>query len=142
MPRFFSLLLVVALLFQVFGLQPALAAPPQNLTGADDYLVIHTTTGSYPDTIGGPSTITVTAPDGELITASEGKYSGVPAGSTLNLKYVFHLEDGDGGSYYEYDGGSYFTFALPDGLTFTAPSDEEAKVMANDSIKGLWQMAT
>ncbi len=137
-----SLLLAVILLFQLVLPNDVFAAdPPQNLTGQTDYLTIHNTSDSYSG-LGGPSVITVTDTGGNPVTPVGNTYSDVPAGSSLTLKYVFDLADGDGTSFYTYAGGSYFKFTLPDGLTFDASSVAEAQIIATDASTGEWLMGT
>lgn len=140
-PRLAALFLATIICLTVFP-RIASADAPQDLTGQDTYLVVHETTGSYTG-LGGPSNITVTDPNGDLITPSGNVYSDVPLGSNLSLKYVFHLEDGDGSSLYNYATGSYFTFLLPEGMTFTATTGSPTTIQATDSITGnLWTLGT
>jgi hypothetical protein len=101
------------MLCQIILPQVALADPDINLTGQDDYLVVHNASGTYPVT-GGPSVISVTKSDNSAILPSGNTYSNVPAGAKLKITYVFHLEDGDdeGTTEYEYKDGSFFTLPL------------------------------
>lgn len=130
--RVFSMLLILTMLCQMILPQVALADPDINLTGQDDYLVVHNASGTYPAT-GGPSVVTVTKSDNSAILPSGNTYSDVPAGAKLKITYVFHLEDGDGATEYEYKDGSYFTFELPEGITFNNPVGAQSEIYATDT---------
>ncbi|MDD4796288.1 MAG: collagen binding domain-containing protein, partial [Eubacteriales bacterium] len=134
MTKKISLLLSVCLLLQIVLPAVALAAAtPNDLTGKTQYLVMHDTTGTYPAYQGGPSSLTVKRPDGTPIPLIGNTYSDVPSGSSFELNYVFHLEDGDGiSNVYDYSGSNYFDITLPEGITFTPPAGENAKVYAID----------
>ncbi len=140
-PRLAALFLVIIISLVAFP-RAANADAPQDLTGQDTYLVVHETTGSYTG-LGGPSNISVTDPDGGTITPVGNVYNNVPLGSNLSLKYVFHLNDGDGSSIYQYAAGSYFTFLLPEGMTFSATIGTATTIQAVDSITGsAWTLGT
>ncbi len=132
--RVFSMLLILTMLCQIILPQVALADPDINLTGQDDYLVVHNASGTYPVT-GGPSVISVTKSDNSAILPSGNTYSNVPAGAKLKITYVFHLEDGDdeGTTEYEYKDGSFFTFELPEGITFNNPVGAQSEIYATDT---------
>ncbi|MFT4145474.1 MAG: SpaA isopeptide-forming pilin-related protein [Mobilitalea sp.] len=132
--RVFSMLLILTMLCQIILPQVALATPDINLTGQDEYLVVHNTSGAYPVT-GGPSAVTVTRSDNSVILPSGNTYSNVPAGAKLKITYVFHLEDGDeeGTTEYEYEDDSYFTFDLPEGITFNNPVGAQSEIHAIDT---------
>ena len=140
-PRLAALLLAAVICLTIFP-RISNADAPQDLTGQSEYLVVHETTGSYTG-LGGPSIITVTDPDGDTITPTGNVYNNVPLGSNLSLKYVFHLNDGDGSSLYHYASGSYFTFLLPEGMTFSATIGTATTIQAIDSITGnAWTLGT
>lgn len=140
-PRLAALLLAAVICLTIFP-RISNADAPQDLTGQSEYLVVHETTGSYTG-LGGPSIITVTDPDGDTITPTGNVYNNVPLGSNLSLKYVFHLNDGDGSSIYQYASGSYFTFLLPEGMTFSATIGTATTIQAIDSITGkAWTLGT
>lgn len=109
------------------------AVVPTDLTGQTDYVVIHKTdaSGDYSSSgRGGRSSLTIRAPGGAVISPVNGVYSDVPAGATIDLNMVFHLEDGDGTNLYDYQGGESFTVTLPEGLQF---NDSAGAVTAHDS---------
>ncbi|HNX15607.1 MAG TPA: SpaA isopeptide-forming pilin-related protein [Oscillospiraceae bacterium] len=135
------LLLVLCLTLQLFAVLNLTAAGTRDLTPLTDHLSIHNTTDTYATT-GGPSSIAVTV--GSSVIKPSGKtFSDVPAGAGLTLTYVFHLEDGDGeGEIYTYNGSDYFTITLPEGVTFTPPTGENAKIYATDLVTGVWQLGT
>jgi uncharacterized surface anchored protein len=140
--KILALFLAAIICWVVFPQASSADSPPQDLTDQNTYLVIHETTGSYAG-LGGPSTILVTDPDGATISPIADIYRDVPLGSNLSLKYVFHLNDGDGTSLYSYAAGSYFTFLLPEGMTFTAVPGSATTIQATDSITGnLWTIGT
>jgi len=128
-----SLLIITCLVLQLMVSIIAFAADmPDNLTGETDYLVVHNTIDSY-DELGGPSSIIVESPDGNEILPDENEYSDVPAGATIKISYVFHLENDDGeGELYTYSGDNYFDIALPIGITFVQP-DSAQEIIATDS---------
>ncbi len=132
--RVFSMLLILTMICQIILPQVALADPDIDLTGQDDYLVVHNASGTYPVT-GGPSLISVTKADNSAILPTGNTYSNVPAGAKLKITYVFHLEDGDdeGTTEYEYKDGSYFTFELPEGITFNNPVGAQSEIHATDT---------
>ncbi len=132
--RVFSMLIILTMLCQMILPQVALADPDINLTGQDDYLVVHNASGEYRFT-GGPSVVTVTKSDNSAILPTGSTYSNVPAGAKLKITYVFHLEDGDdeGTTEYEYQDGSYFTFELPEGITFNNPVGAQSEIYATDT---------
>lgn len=141
-PRFVALCLAAIVCLVVFPRTSSADAPPQDLTGQSTYLVVHETTGSYSG-LGGPSSILVKDPHGATIAPIANVYQNVPLGSNLSLKYVFHLNDGDGSTLYSYANGSYFTFLLPEGMTFTATIGAATTIQATDSITGnLWTIGT
>lgn len=125
--------LVICMILQLFVIDIAKADPPEDLTGQTDYLVVHETSGDY-STTGGSSILTVTKPDGTEITPVSNVFSNVPDGSTINLDYVFHLENGDGaGTIYSYSDLNYFTITLPEGIAFHTPNEAESCIYAIDS---------
>jgi uncharacterized surface anchored protein len=141
-----GLFLILTLFFILqfcFPITASAAAPTGDLTGEDEYLVIHEAGGSYPDT-GGPSTITVKDPDGHTIAPSGSTYSDIPANSTLALELTFHLADDDGaGGINTYADSNFFIFTLPNGITFDTPTIEESKIYATDSTSGeTWLFGT
>ncbi len=115
---------------------------PDDLTGQTSYLTIHGTDGAYADS-GGPSSLTVTTPEGAEILPVDDVYSAVPAGATLDLTYVFSLADGDGSSIYTYSDASHFTITLPEGITFASSSGGSNDIYATDSATGAsWLLGT
>ncbi|HWR22498.1 MAG TPA: collagen binding domain-containing protein, partial [Feifaniaceae bacterium] len=141
--KLISMVLSICILIGAMTPGVAAAAMPEDLTGQTAYLAVHETGGSYAG-LGGPSSLTVTAPGGAVISPVGNVYSNVPAGSALRLDLVFHLNDGDGeGVLYEYSGSSYFTVTLPEGITFASPSGEEANIYAVDESGGdPWLLGT
>lgn len=131
--KLMSILLITCLILQLFASIIAFAADiPSDLTGETDYLVVHNTSDGYPD-FGGASSITVKTPEGDEILPDGNVYSDVPAGSTIELNYAFHLENDDGeGEVYSYTGDNYLDITLPEGISFVQPSSEQ-EIIATDN---------
>ncbi|MGE4548162.1 MAG: SpaA isopeptide-forming pilin-related protein [Intestinibacillus sp.] len=140
--KYVSLLMAVCLMLPFASSIAALAAGlPEELTDTE-YLVVHGTEDEY-DGLGGPSALTVERADGTEILSEGNVYSDVPEGATIDLEYVFHLEDGDGeGEMYTYSGDNFFTITLPEGITFDPPADEAQPIMAEDESGDEWQLGT
>jgi hypothetical protein len=139
--RIAATIVAVALGVLVFPQYSYAEDAPQDLTGQGAYLVIHETSGSY-DGLGGPSNITVDDPDGNPISPVGNVYSDIPTGSTLGIKYVFHLSDGEEPNIITYLTGTYFTFSLPAGITINAVPGETTQIQAIDNITGPWVLGT
>lgn len=137
--------LAVCLIIQVVivGFAAAAGPIPDDLTAHTEYLVVHDT--AWPaGSGGGPSVITVKAPDKNPILPSGSVYSNIPNGSTIELSYGFHLLDGAGTDFYTYSGSNYFTIDLPEDITFKTPTGDENKIYAQDETNpsDLWLLGT
>jgi hypothetical protein len=135
-------MMALCLVLQLAPTMVALAdSVPSDLTGQTDYLVIHTTAGAYPDQ-GGPSSIVVKDTSDNQIYPTGGTYADIPAGSSIALTYVFHLEDGDGETLYEYTGGNYSILRFPRASRLHARG-QAANVYATDTsqaCRGCWHL--
>lgn len=95
-----------------------------DLTGIEEYLIIHGTTGDN------HTQIKVTAPGGaEIHPDGSGVYKDIPSGSEFQLQLGFHLSDGsdDHTVQYTYDGSEYFTYQLPKGINYSTVSGSLTK---------------
>lgn len=130
--------LMVLQMLPIGYLKSSAAVIPDNLTGADEYLVIH----SSSDTI--PSSLVITTAGGDPISPDlSGVYNDIQEGAKIVIDYAFHLEDGDGlAEIYTYSGSNYFEITLPDGIEFAAPTGDGANIYAEDSSGEEWIIAT
>ena len=139
----FGLLLALCLILQLLpaaGLADSVI--PNDLTGENDYLIIHGTSGSYPN-LGGNSSLVVKN-GGETLSPTGNTYSNVPAGATIEMELVFHLNSGNEstGTSYTYSGSNFFTFTLPEGITFDVPEGEDAEIYAVEAGQVEWLLGT
>lgn len=137
-----KLLLIVCFAMFALPIVSILADTPNDLTDQSAYLVVHNTTDSY-STTGGPSSIVVKDADDNVISPVGNTYNDVPADASIDLEYVFHLEDGDGqDEIYSYSDSNYFTVTLPEGITFDYTLGQTHDIIAEDSVTGSWTLGT